>query len=787
LIFVLPAVVLAQENWHPAKVNRANPDGRAHFFEVWNKSKQAYEPRVLVGVGNVWFGGNETDDDLAVIGAELELARRTGTNFLRMWLRPSDGKYAFAWKPGRQQVDLDAFNVEFFDRVDAILTMAEEKGIVVEVMIWDTSTQWHTLRLSDPASNAWNEWIRSNWNVHHPVNSRAGVPTGLPDDDRGKICFAEWYATNTGWWRHQTNYMTRLMAEITKHDNVTVELINEACGPHVPWRQEMHQWLRDNYGDLLIQSEGVTGMDDEDAVRALGPEGGVDMVSTHTFWTYDTAQQKYHGYPAVPPSCNEYNWPAYGAETPDRVRKFMWGLTMGGGVSYNETPPRIDPETSCSETNYTCWTQKAAQEAAKAIRGLFEPPAPNRRPAFWRMEPARSRVTPQPTPADKYVLSTSTDGHEATGQETLVYVDSSVAPNSTFRISNHPRWPYRFRWFAGATQTWGPWQHSSARRVGSWSFTVPGPNQALYAIVAPTAGDTADSGLGTADLQLRTAAGDVGVAINGAGRGFTAPVAFFRTLGPGEYDVYRGDVDGDTRADLISRRKDFIGKVQVFLSNGKRYVARGGWASGWGTSYDLYVADVSGDGKDDLIARSQAGGDVQVSYSNGMSFSQSIRWGSGWHSGYELFLADVDDDGRADLVARSPGDGVVQVATSTGKGFAPAAPWAGGFGPEYDLYFGDMDGDGLADLVARNRTDGAVYVMRSTGGAFAWAGAQPWGEGWGPEKELLLKDFTADGKADLLGRVTGPGTTDFMVAASTGTSLAQARNWGRLSAGDEMR
>jgi hypothetical protein len=53
--------------------------------------------------------------------------------------------------------------------------------------------------------------------------------------------------------------------------------------------------------------------------------------------------------------------------------------------------------------------------------------------------------------------------------------------------------------------------------------------------------------------------------------------------------------------------------------------------------------------------------------------------------------------------------------------------------------------------------------MASTGAGFAWGGsADPWAAGWGSEHEVLTRDVTGDGKADMAAgnRVTGPPRPD---------------------------
>ena len=257
------------------------------------------------------------------------------------------------------------------------------------------------------------------------------------------------------------------------------------------------------------------------------------------------------------------------------------------------------------------------------------------------------------------------------------------------------------------------------------------------------------------------------------------------------YDVYYADVNGDGRADLVSRNKE-NGSVEVFRGTGSafQYLAGTGpggvWSYGWGTTYGLYFADVTGDGKADLVGRHQGTGDVYVFVSTGTGFANAGLWSYGWSSGYDLYLGDVTGDGKADLVARYFGPtagltGDIYVAASTGAGFTFSGRWTYGFSAGYDVFLGDMDGDGKKDLLARYfgptaGLTGDVYVLRSTGSAFSFNGNfGRWTYGWGSTYDVVVRDVTRDGKADFIGRNTATG--EVVVATSTGSALVFQGAW----------
>jgi ELWxxDGT repeat protein len=311
------------------------------------------------------------------------------------------------------------------------------------------------------------------------------------------------------------------------------------------------------------------------------------------------------------------------------------------------------------------------------------------------------------------------------------------------------------------------------------------------------------TGDGIADLLRRDASGAERV-LHSTTRRFFAEQGDWPSVAPAAEatDAYFADVTGDGRADYI-RRKRTDGLVEVYRSEGDRFVrVPGGGPDGswtWGfdaVRYELSFADVDGDGRADLVSRVRAEGDpagsglgdvwVFPARGNGFSSAESALWSYGWTLGYDVLFADVTGDGRADLVGRYFGlteglTGDVYVAVSNGTGFVFDGRWTYGFSAGYDLYLADADADGRSDLVSRYSgpapgLTGDVHVLRSTGTAFSWGGHfERWTYGWGSTYEILVRDVTGDGRADLLGR--DPATGELLVAANRGTAFTFAGVW----------
>jgi hypothetical protein len=426
---------------HPVRVNKSR-DGWPHFFEVWDGN--AYQPRVLKGYRNIWFGRERSK----LIG-RLDGYRRNKCDFIRMWMRPSDGFYAYRYDAARKQVDLDRWNEDFFQRIDWILDEAQAREIVVEVMLWDRCTGWRGGGLAKPTT--WEDW-KDGKNVHHPDNhyrSSAGnrpIP-GLHTGDERRINNSQWYDTgNKTWMRYQMAYMQRVIAVVLDHDYASVTLINEAPpGANVlRWRMAMHDWMHAKWPDLMTSGEGL-GDDDEMRQWAAKNPDHLDLVPTHKGdWSYDMAQRYYYKYKGVLPGINENISRNY--NDLNSLRREAWGLTMAGGVVYNENYPDGHGSKVCRE-----------------LHAFFYPAKDE--PEFWKMRPHKEMVGGNR--GHHYVLA------KDDGSEILVFVDNEGGTGA-FRVRGSGA--YRYRWFKadGGGSAWGEWQNGD-----SWTFSPPGTNHGL--------------------------------------------------------------------------------------------------------------------------------------------------------------------------------------------------------------------------------------------------------------------------------------------------------------------
>lgn len=148
------------------------------------------------------------------------------------------------------------------------------------------------------------------------------------------------------------------------------------------------------------------------------------------------------------------------------------------------------------------------------------------------------------------------------------------------------------------------------------------------------------------------------------------------TVGWGSYELVfsPGDFDGDTRPDIIAR--DASGSLYLFRGDGYGNLRDGGARTlvsrGWGAFDAVFgPGDVDGDTKADLVAR-QSNGDLYLFPGKGDgSVGSRIRVGAGWNRFAMLFSpGDWNGDGKVDLMGvLSNGDLHVYHGTHTAPYF----------------------------------------------------------------------------------------------------------------------
>ncbi|MFJ6065514.1 FG-GAP-like repeat-containing protein [Streptomyces tendae] len=179
-----------------------------------------------------------------------------------------------------------------------------------------------------------------------------------------------------------------------------------------------------------------------------------------------------------------------------------------------------------------------------------------------------------------------------------------------------------------------------------------------------------------------------------------------------------GDMDGDTRPDVVSR--DRAGRLWFSPGSGHagRIIGTGGWNA---MSALTRHGDFSRDGREDVIAREATTGRLWLypgTGSGGLGARKLIGTG-GWNGMRDITaLGDLTGDGRSDLVAaeKSTGRLYLYPGTSTGTLGARKLIGTGGWNAMNTLVgMGDTNGDGRPDLYAREATTGRLWLYPGTG------------------------------------------------------------------------
>jgi VCBS repeat-containing protein len=192
----------------------------------------------------------------------------------------------------------------------------------------------------------------------------------------------------------------------------------------------------------------------------------------------------------------------------------------------------------------------------------------------------------------------------------------------------------------------------------------------------------------------------------GNGNGTFQPQASYPT-GPGPTSVAIGDFNRDGRPDIVVTNGSFeSNSVSVLVGNGDgTFGPHVMYAAGVAPS-SVAVGDLNGDGKLDIVTTNFGGfntsNNVSVLLGNGDgSFQPQTKYAV---TGTPLSVAigDLNGDGRLDLAVASNDTNTVSVLLGKGDGtFQPETTHAASVGPS-GIAIADFDGDGKPDLVSAN-------------------------------------------------------------------------------------
>ncbi|MFI7351525.1 FG-GAP-like repeat-containing protein [Streptomyces sp. NPDC049936] len=245
-----------------------------------------------------------------------------------------------------------------------------------------------------------------------------------------------------------------------------------------------------------------------------------------------------------------------------------------------------------------------------------------------------------------------------------------------------------------------------------------------------------------------------------------------------------GDVDGDTRPDIISR--DRAGRLWFSPGSGTagRIIGTGGWNA---MSALTRHGDFSRDGREDVIAREAATGRLWLypgTGSGGLGARKLIGTG-GWNGMRAITASgDLTGDGLTDLVAaeKSTGRLYLYSGTATGGLGARKLIGTGGWNAMNTLVgTGDTNGDGHPDLYAREAATGKLWLYPGTGSGGLGARKLIGTGGWNSMAHLVaVGDVNGSDTPDLVAVTNDSYTRDGSLYGAGWQVVYTGRGDGRL-------
>jgi fibronectin type 3 domain-containing protein len=272
---------------------------------------------------------------------------------------------------------------------------------------------------------------------------------------------------------------------------------------------------------------------------------------------------------------------------------------------------------------------------------------------------------------------------------------------------------------------------------------------------------------------------------------FTSKVDF--TTGAGPNSVAIGDVDGDSKPDLVVtnsssstvsvfRNTSIYGSITASSVASKVDFTTGANPEG------LAIGDADGDGKPDLIVANSVSNTVSVfrntsasGFISTNSFAAKVDFTAG-AAPVSVAIGDVDGDGKPDFVIVNTNSNTVSVFRNTsGSGsistssFAAKVEFTTGATPR-SIAIGDVDGDGKPDLVVANTIGNSVSVFRNTSisgsiTASSFASKVDFTVGASPQL-VAIGDIDGDGKPDLVSANYNSSTVSILRNMSTSGSIS---------------
>ncbi len=247
-IYTLLVITVMLESYaEPIRLNPANP----HYF-LYNK-----KPVILISSAEIYgavlnldFNYKKYLDALAAGGANYTRIyagayfEQADKWFKNQSLGPADNRHCLPWGrsgvagyiKGGNKFDLDKWNPEYFERLKDFIRYAEEKGIIVEICLYNAQKPW-----------TWDyQPMNINCNTNNVGNCKHNDFQTLKEP---KLV------------NYQKAYVRKITEAVNEFDNIILEIIDEPTiisgnGPGsmaidvVPWISEMIRTVKDTESAL---------------------------------------------------------------------------------------------------------------------------------------------------------------------------------------------------------------------------------------------------------------------------------------------------------------------------------------------------------------------------------------------------------------------------------------------------------------------------------------------------------------------------------------------------------
>jgi hypothetical protein len=303
------------------------------------------------------------------------------------------------------------------------------------------------------------------------------------------------------------------------------------------------------------------------------------------------------------------------------------------------------------------------------------------------------------------------------------------------------------RWYDPTNGTYSTIAGSPFAHIGSQQFTPSGNNNGgdgdWVLVIEPARPHDDFDGDGKSDIVWKHTDGSSAIWL----MNFDSGISNGGLLGPGtNWSVKQvGDFNGDGKSDILWQNTD--GSSAMWLMDGLNAISGGGLL-GPGTGWSVQqVGDFNGDGKSDILWQ-RADGSSAIWLMDGLNVLNGgggglLGPGTGWSAQQ---IGDFDGDGKSDILwQRTDGSSAIWLmnglSVTNGSGLL-------GSGTGWTVQqIGDFNGDGKSDILWQ-RTDGssAIWLMNGLS-VISGSGLLGAGTGWSVQQ---VRDSDGDGKCDIL-------------------------------------